>query len=30
MEGLVGKPLVELTDRRGKRIITKVKICDFE
>ena len=30
MEGLVGKPLVELTDRRGKRIITKVKVCDFE
>lgn len=30
MEGLVGKPLVELTDRRGKRIITKVKVRDFE
>ena len=29
-EGLVGRPLVELQDRSGKRIITKIKVCDFE
>lgn len=29
MEGLVGRPLEELFDRRGKRIIVKVKVCDF-
>lgn len=29
MEGLVGRPLVELFDRRGGRIIVKVKVCDF-
>jgi hypothetical protein len=29
MEGLVGRPKVELFDRRGNRIIVKVKCCDF-
>lgn len=29
MEGLVGKPLVELKDRTGNRLIVKVKVCDF-
>jgi hypothetical protein len=29
MEGLVGRPLVELFDRRGGRIIVKIKVCDF-
>jgi hypothetical protein len=28
-EGLVGKPLLELFDRSGKRIITKIKYKDF-
>lgn len=28
-EGLVGKPLVELLDRRGSRVIVKIKVCDF-
>jgi len=28
-EGLVCKPKEELLDRRGHRIITKVKLCDF-
>lgn len=29
MEGIVGRPFVELFDRRGNRIIVKVKVCDF-
>lgn len=29
MEGLVGTPICGLRDRQGKRIITKVKVCDF-
>ena len=29
MEGLVGKPLYELKDRTGNRLIVKVKVCDF-
>lgn len=29
MEGLVGKPLVELKDRTGNCVIVKVKVCDF-
>lgn len=29
MEGLVGTPICGLKDRQGKRIITKVKVCDF-
>lgn len=29
MEGVVGRPLVEMRDRCGKRVITKVKVCDF-
>ena len=29
IEGLVGKPLWDLKDRRGNRIITKVKVKDF-
>lgn len=28
-EGLVARPLMELQDRRGERIITKLKITDF-
>lgn len=28
-EGVVVRPLVELSDRRGRRIITKVKVKDF-
>lgn len=28
-EGLVGRPLVEMKDRRGNRVIVKVKSCDF-
>lgn len=30
MEGLVGRPCVELKDRLGKRVIIKVKARDFE
>ena len=30
MEGLVGRPRVEIFDRRGNRVIVKIKVCDFE
>lgn len=30
MEGLVGRPSVEMRDRMGKRIIVKLKVRDFE
>lgn len=30
MEGLVGRPKVEVKDRRGNRVIVKIKVCDFE
>jgi hypothetical protein len=30
MEGVVGRPKFELKDRLGRRIITKIKYCDFE
>lgn len=30
MEGVVGRPKVELRDRRGKRIIVKIKYKDFK
>lgn len=30
MEGLVGRPMVEMKDRRGNRIIVKLKVRDFE
>lgn len=30
MEGVVGRPIVEVRDRMGKRIIVKVKVKDFE
>jgi len=29
-EGLVGRPVVDLYDRKGRRIITKLKVKDFE
>lgn len=29
MEGLEGRPMAELQDRNGKRIITKIKVKDF-
>ena len=29
MEGLVGRPEVEMRDRRGRRVIVKVKVNDF-
>lgn len=29
MEGLVGRPVVEMKDRMGKRVIVKIKVCDF-
>lgn len=29
MEGLVGKPMVEMQDRCGHRLIVKIKTCDF-
>ena len=30
LEGLVGRPEVELCDRTGNRVIVKIKACDFE
>ena len=30
MEGLVGRPKIELKDRAGKRVIVKIKVKDFE
>lgn len=30
MEGLVCKPYVDMYDRNGKRIIVKIKACDFK
>lgn len=30
VEGWVGRPAVELLDRRGNRIVTKIKLSDFE
>lgn len=30
MEGVVGRPKIELCDRCGKRIIVKIKACDFK
>lgn len=30
MEGLVGRPVAELRDRRGKRIMVKIKARDFK
>lgn len=29
MEGVVGRPVVEMRDRRGNRIIVKIKWDDF-
>lgn len=29
MEGVVGRPVVEMKDRLGKRVIVKIKVCDF-
>lgn len=29
MEGVVGRPIIEMKDRLGKRIIVKIKVCDF-
>lgn len=30
MEGVVGRPAVEVRDRRGNRVITKIKVRDFK
>lgn len=29
-EGLVARPLVELNDKQGNRVIVKIKVCDFQ
>lgn len=29
-EGVVGRPVIELQDRCGKRIIVKIKVRDFD
>jgi len=29
MEGIVARPEEEMYDRQGRRIITKIKCCDF-
>lgn len=30
MEGIVCKPVVDMLDRMGRRLIVKIKVCDFE
>lgn len=30
MEGVVARPLIEMKDRMGRRVITKIKVCDFD
>ena len=30
MEGIVCKPAVDMLDRTGRRLIVKIKVCDFE
>lgn len=30
MEGIVCKPAVDILDRMGRRLIVKIKVCDFE
>lgn len=30
MEGLVCKPKIDMLDRMGRRLIVKIKVCDFE
>lgn len=30
MEGVVCRPKVDVLDRQGKRVMTKVKVCDFK
>lgn len=30
MEGIVGKPFIEMQDRTGKRVIVKIKVNDFK
>lgn len=30
MEGIVCKPAVDMLDRMGRRLIVKIKVCDFE
>ena len=29
MEGIVARPVVEVRDRMGRRVIVKIKACDF-
>lgn len=29
MEGVVARPIIEMKDRMGRRVITKIKVCDF-
>lgn len=29
MEGIVGKPKIDMLDRMGRRVIVKIKCCDF-
>lgn len=29
MEGVVGRPVIEMRDGLGKRVIVKIKVCDF-
>lgn len=30
MEGIVCRPAVEMYDRMGRRVMVKIKVCDFE
>lgn len=30
MEGVVAQPLIECRDQAGKRLVVKIKVCDFE
>lgn len=29
MEGVVGRPIIEMKDRLSKRVVVKIKVCDF-
>ena len=30
MEGIVCKPAVDMLDRMGRRLVVKIKVCDFQ
>lgn len=30
MEGIVCKPAIDMLDRMGRRLVVKIKVCDFQ